>query len=181
MAEAVGLAASFVALAGLAHTVLKFVPETRRIVRSVRKLDKETDRSIDQIYFAAGTIDVVQSTLSRYCESTFASRSQVIRFMEEREAAAFLKSESEYLRDHIEELKKGVNALRQRWVLVATVIWHYFIKEQIDDLWGDMEKIQVLLQLLFFSYQLEAALEREERHEADMQVELFPQEDLVTD
>lgn len=181
MAEAVGLAASIVALAGLAHAALKFVLEMKHIVRGVRKLDKETDRSINHIYLAAGTIDVAQSTLSTYCKSGLASQSQVIQFIEDKEAATVLESESEYLRDHIKELKRGVYAMRQRWVFVATVIWHYVIKEQIGDLRDEMEFIQVTLQLLLFSVQLETALGREERHKADMQVELFPQEDPVTD
>lgn len=181
MAEAVGLAASLVALAGLAHTGLKFVRETRRLVRGVKRLDKETNRSINHIYLAANTINVAQSTLARYCESGLASRSKVIRFIEDKEAVTVLESESEYLRDHVEEVKKAVYALPQRWVLMAAVIWHWVIKEQIDDLRDDMEFIQVTLQLLLFSVQLEKALEREERPEADMQVELFPREDLVID
>lgn len=180
MAEAVGLGASIVALAGLAHAVLKFAGETKRIVESARKLDRETDRSINHIYLAAGTIDVAQSTLSTYCKSEKASRSQVIRFIEDRKAAAVLELESNYLRDHIRQLRRAVHALRQRWFLVAAVIWHYFIKEQIEDLRDEMESIQNTLQLLLFSVQLETALEREERHDAEMQVELFPQAHLLT-
>lgn len=184
MAEAVGLAASIVALAGLAHTVLNFVGETQNIVRGMGNLGKETGRSMHHIYFAAGTIDTAQSTLSRYCAAGgIASQSQVIQFIEDKGTAAFLESESKYLGQHVDKLREGVYALEKRWAPVATILWRYFIKGQVEDLRDDMQFIQVDLGVLLSCVQLEKALNRRDRDEAEMQVKFFPRvyDDKVTD
>lgn len=174
MAEAVGLAASIVALAGLAHTVLKFVGETQNIVRGMGNLGKETGRSINHISFAAGTIDTAQRTLSRYCApGGIASQSQVVHFIEDHWTPAFLESESKYLGQHVDKLREGVSALRKRWAPVATMLWRYFIKGQVEDLRDDMQFLQVGLDVLLSCIQLEIALNRPERDEVEMQVELF--------
>lgn len=169
MAEAVGLAASIVALAGLAHTVLEFVGETQKIVRSMGNLERETRRAMHHIYFAARTIDTAQSTLSTYCAAGgIASQSQAIQFMEDHRTTAFLEFESKYLDQHVDKLREGVNALQKRWAPVATVVWRYFIKGQVKDLRDDMHDIQVDLDLLLSCVQLEIALNRQERDEAEM-------------
>lgn len=174
MAEAVGLAASIVALAGLAHTVLKFVEEAQCVVRGMGNLKKETKRSIHRINLAAGTINTAQETLSEYCAAGgTASQSHVIQFIEDRSTASFLKSESEYLSLHVGRLQKGVFALRQHWIPWATILLRYFIKEQVEDLREDMEFIQRSLALLLVCVQLEIALAREKKDKAEMQVELF--------
>lgn len=184
MAEAVGLAASIVALAGLAHTVLKFVGETQNVVRGMGNLGEDTKRSMHRIYFAAGTIDTAQSTLSKYCAAGgTASQSQVIHFIEDHWTATFLESESKYLGQHVDKLREGVYALERRWAPVATMLWRYFIKGQVEDLRDDMQFIQVSLDVLLSCVQLEIALNRRERDEAEMQVELFPRvcDDKETD
>lgn len=174
MAEAVGLVASIIAIAGLADTVLKFVGETRYVVQDMRSLAGETERSIGRIHFAALTIDTAQTTLSTYCGAGgITSQSHVIQFIEDNAAATFLKSESKYLGLHVNKLKEGVCALRKRWVPVAAIFWRYFIKDQIEDLREDMQFIQVNLTLLLSCVQLEIALKREKRDEAEMQVGLF--------
>lgn len=169
MAETVGLAASIVALAGLAHTVLRFVGETQDIVRSMGSLGKQTERSIHHIYLAAGTIDTAQSTLSRYCTASgTASQSHVIKFIADHRTATFLESESKYLNHHVDKLREGVSALQKRWAPVATMLWRYFIKGQVKDLRDDMQFIQVDLDVLLSCVQLEIALKRHERDEAEM-------------
>lgn len=174
MAEAVGLAASIVALAGLAHAVLKFVGETEDIVRGMGSLGEHTERSMNHIYLAAGTIDTAQSTLSKYCTAGgTASQSHVIQFIEDHRTATFLGSESKYLSHHVDKLREGVTALQSRWAPVATMLWRYFIRGQVKDLRDDMQFIQVDLNVLLSCVQLEKALERQERDEAEMQVELF--------
>lgn len=184
MAEAVGLAASIVALAGLAHTVLDFVGETQNIVRTMGNLGEETGRAMHHIYFAARTIDTAQSTLSTYCAAGgVASQSHAIEFIEDHWTAAFLELESKYLGQHVDKLREGVNALQKRWAPVATMLWRYFIKGQVKDLRDDMQFIQVDLGVLLSCVQLEKALNRRERDEAEMQVELFPRvcDDKETD
>lgn len=177
MAEAVGLAASIIAIAGLAETVLKFVGETRHIVKDMRNLSEEMRRSMDRIHFAAGTIDTAQTTLSEYSTaSPTATQLHVIQFIDHNDTTSFLKSESEYLGLHVNKLRQWIHALRnQRWLRlpVATMLWRYFIKEQIQDLRDDMQFIQINLTTLVGVVQLEVALKRPERHEAEMQVELF--------
>lgn len=180
MAEAVGLAASIVALAGLAGSVAKFVWD----VRKLGSLGREKERSIHRISFAAGTIDTAQNTLSKYCaEGGLASQSPVIQFIEDRGTATFLESESKYLDDHVNKLREGVYAFQNRWLLVATFLWRYFIKEQVQDLLDEMSYIQVGLNVLLSCVQLAIALNRPERDEAEMQVELFPRvsDDKETD
>lgn len=173
MAEAVGLMASIIAIAGLADTVLKFVKETRNVVKDLRTLTVETERSIGRVNLAAGSINTAQTILSKYCAGGTASQSDVIQFIEDHSTATFLESESEYLRRHVEELKPGVQALRKRWVPVATILWRYFIKEQMEDLTDNMEFIQRNLTALLGCVHLEIALKREERNKTEMQVELF--------
>lgn len=174
MAEAVGLVASIIAIAGLADTVLKFVGETRYVVKDMRSLAGETERSIGRIHFAAGTINTAQTTLSTYCGAGgITSKSHVIQFIEDNAATTFLKSESKHLTLHVNKLKEGVYALRKRWVPVAAMFWRYFIKDQIEDLREDMEFIPVNLTLLLCCVQLEIALKREKRDEAEMQVAFF--------
>lgn len=169
MAEAVGLAASIVAIAGLAQTVLKFVDEARHVVRGMGNLGKETKRSMHRINFAAGTIDTAQETLSRYCAAgERAAQSHVIQFIEDHSSANFLKSESEYLSLHVGRLREGVFALRQQWIPWATILWRYCIKGQVEDLREDMEFIQRSLTLLLGCVQLEIALHREKKDEAEM-------------
>lgn len=174
MAEAVGLVASIIAIAGLADNVLKFVRETRYVVRGMRNLAGETERPIGRIQFAAGTIKAAQKTLSTYCAAGGrTSQSHVIQFIEENAASTFLKSESEYLNLHVNKLKRGVSALRNRWVLFAALSWHYCIKDHLEDLRDNMEFIRVNLTLLVCCVHLDIALKREERDEAQMQVQLF--------
>lgn len=176
MAEAMGLVASIIAIAGLADTVLKFVGETRYVVKDMRSLAGETKRSIGRIHFAAGTINTAQATLSTYCAAGgITSQSHVIQFIEDNAAATFLKSESKHLSLHVNKLKEAVYALRKRWVPMAAMFWRYIIKDQIEDLREDMEFIQVNLTLLLCCVQLEIALKREKRDEAEMQVWLFAQ------
>lgn len=181
MAEAVGLVASIIAIAGLADNVLKFVGETRHFVRDVRSLTGETERSVRRIHFAAGTINTAQTTLSTYCAAGgITSQSHVIQFIEDNATASFLESESRYLSVHVNKLKEGVYALRKRWVPVAAMYWRYFVKDQVEDLREDMEFIQVNLTLLLCCVQLEIALKREKRDEAEMQVELLAREPSQT-
>lgn len=174
MAEAVGLAASIVALAGLAHTVLKFVGEAQDIMRGMGNLGEESRRSMRHIYFAADTIDTAQSTLSKYCPAGgIGPQSQVIQFIEGHRTAALLESESDYLSQHVDKLREGVNGLQKRWAPVAAMLWRYFLKGQVKDLRDDMQFIQVNLDVLLSCVLLEKALNRMERDEVEMQVELF--------
>ncbi|KAH8785544.1 hypothetical protein F5883DRAFT_88289 [Diaporthe sp. PMI_573] len=175
MAEAVGLAASIAALASLAHTSLKFFKETKSIMRDMRYLDEETKRSMRRISFAAGCIKRSQRTLSAYCTAggTDSSR-EAIQFIEEHEAATFLETESECISLLIDKLRTRVYDLHKQWVFMATMLWRYFIKDQIEDLREDMEFIQVGLGLLLTSVLLDVALKRERRDGALMQVTLLP-------
>lgn len=175
MAEAVGLAASIVALAGLATTVLKLVGQTSSFVNNMRNRDEETKRMMGRISFAADSIEIVQVTLLKFCSAdTAAPRSQVIRFIESHDAATYMRTESECLLSHVDRLSERLHDLQSKWVPVATILWRYFIKEQMYDLREDMEFFRATLHMLLDCVFLEEYLQKKPRDELKMHVTPFP-------
>lgn len=183
MAEPLGLAASVIAVGGLAHTLLKLAGAMRTVIHDTRNNGEAIRRSIDHIHCDAEIINLAQKTLWRFCEKERESAgSELCPYIENNGIASFLRSDSEHLQHHVHTLRQRFLSLKTRWVL-AIVVWRYFLKDEIEALKVQMSFIQGRLSLLMHCFQLDMATSRKDKDRDEMQVEkpLLPDGNKLAD
>lgn len=170
MAEAVGLAASIIAIAGLADAVIQFVRTTRAIARDLKTVRGDLTHSVDRVGFTAATIINAQKTLGDYHNKYKATgQSKLIDMIESRDASEYLRRESMFMRDQLWQLRSEISSLlRTRWTVWITWKWRHSLKKGIEDFCGQMLYIQINLSLVLDSVRLEMELNRDDRNEVEM-------------
>lgn len=170
MAEVVGLMASVIAVAGLAETVLEFVKNAKSWTRDLKTVRDDLSRSIRHISFAAGTIDIAQDILLKYCSNRdIADQSAVIHFMETKIASDYLEIESSLIEDHVDWLEHKIRSLLDmRWTLMVTWKWRISLRDEIEALRDDMLFMQTNLSIVLDCVKLEMEMKREDKNEVEM-------------
>lgn len=168
MVEPVGLAASIVALAGLAATVIEFVENVQDIAHDFKTVRTELCRAVGHVDFSARTIDTAQSTLHQYCQNRIASGSKVIDFIEDKRVSKYMKEESRHIKEHVQRLDERVVSLQDRLTIWVTWKWRQSLKEEFEELRVQMQFIQASFAVLLGTVQLEFAMKREQTDEIMM-------------
>lgn len=170
MAEAVGLAASIIAVGGLATAALNFVKDVKSFARDLKTVREELNHSVGRIGFAAGNINVVQETLLQYCEDRdTTSQSAVINYIETEKASTYLSTESSRIEYHVRQLLSEIESLLSiPFTLWANWKWRHSLRSGIDALQSSMLFMQSNLSLILNTIQLELALRRVDKNEVEM-------------
>lgn len=170
MAEAIGLAASIIAVAGLAKSVIQFDHYVSHITRDMKTVRGDILRSVSRISFFAKTIDSAQKVLYDYCErQKSANRSTLIDLIESQDASEYLERESWAMQDQLRQLKSEISSLLEaRWTLLVTLKWRHFLEKEVKVFQDQMHYIQVSLTLIMQSVMLEMELIRKNRDEIVM-------------
>lgn len=165
MAEIVGLAASILALAGLAKTAIKFGKEARLFFRDFKTVRNDLRRAIRHVCFSAETINTAQGTLYKYCQHRDTRGSEVIKFIENEHVSKYMLGQSRHIRGSIRQLGKKLQLLKDQVRLWVTWQWRYSLRNEIEELRVQMQFIQVSFTLLLEAVQLEIAMTRIDRDE----------------
>lgn len=170
MAEAVGLAASIIAVAGVATAVLELVAEVKSFARDYKTVRKDLNLSVGHLSFTAGTINVAQETLLRYCKDTnTVGQSAVINFIEDKKACDYLRTASSRLEHHVWQLHSEIESLLSiPFTLWVNWRWRRSLRSGIEALRSSMMFMQQNLALLVDIIQLELALGRKDKNEIEM-------------
>lgn len=171
MAEAVGLMASIVAVAGLAKTVLNFVDNTKQLARDLKTVREELLRSVRQVGNSAKTIHLAQDTLSKYCKKMQATgQSEVISYVEKNETIYnCFEEESYWIKKDVYSLEDEIFSLLDiRLTIRVTWKWRGSLKDKIEAIRTDMDFLQTSLGLVLNCVQLNVEMRRADRNEIEM-------------
>lgn len=168
MAEVVGLAASIVALAGLAQTVIDFAANLKSFAHDFQTVRTELRRAVDDVDFSARTINTAQRTLHQHCKIRDAEESKVIDFIEDKHVTDYMRGQSRHIKGHVLRLDEKMESLQDSLTFWVTWKWRYSLKEDFEELRVQMQFIQVNFSLLLGTVQLEHAMRREEVDEIYM-------------
>lgn len=170
MAEAVGLAASIIAVGGVATAALNFVKEVKSFARDLKSVREELRHSVGRIGFTARNINNAQNTLLRYCkDKRTTSQSAVINYIETQNASTFLSTESSWIKSHVRQLLYKIESLLSiPFTLWVNWKWRHSLRSGIDALQSSMLFMQSNLNLILNTIQLELALRRTDKDEIDM-------------
>lgn len=171
MAEAIGLLASIIAVAGLAKTALRVVKEIQSIARDLETVRDDLVHSISRVGFSAATIISARRTLLRYYEKHKTSEHSIfIEIVETQRALDYLEHQSSYMRNQLDQIKFEIYSLLGRWRMLVTLKRRYSLKKEIDAFQLEMSFVQVNLTLVLNSVRLEMKLNEGARDEIEMQV-----------
>lgn len=170
MAEAIGLAASIIAVAGLAKSVIQFDLYVSRITRDMKTVRGDILRSLSRLSFSAKIIHSSQKTLYGYCErQRTTKRSSLIDLIEAQDASEYLERESWAMQKKLQQLTGEISSLLgMRWTFLVTFRWRHFLEKEVKVFQDDMLYIQVSLSLIVESVRLEVELKRKDRDELVM-------------
>lgn len=170
MAEAIGLVASIIAVAGLAKSVIQFDRYVSHITRDMKTVQGDILRSVSRISFFAKTINGVQKILYGYCErQKTTNRSAFLDLIESQDASEYLERESSAMQDQLQQIKGEISSLLgMRWKFLVTLRWRHFLEKDVKVFQDQMLYIQVSLTLIMQSVRLEMELKKKDRDELEM-------------
>lgn len=170
MAEAVGLMASIIAVAGLADKVIHFVHITKKYARDLKTVRSDLTHSVEGVGFLAATMHTAQKTLDDYCKrQTAADRSALIDLLDSQDASKYLRRESSLMRKQLGQLKSEITSLLEtRWTIWVTWKWRHSLKKDIEDFRVQMHFMQTNLSVILECVRLEMALRRKDRDLIEM-------------
>lgn len=168
MAEAVGLAASILALAGLAKIVIKLAKEARSFAHDFKIVRTELRGDVRHVYFSAKTIYLAQNTFRKYSQKETQSISEVIKFIRENHVLDYIHGQSQHIGGQVQRLLKKILSLRDRHTLWVTWEWRRSLRKQIERLRVQMQFIQVGFTLLLETILFEIAINQERTDEVYM-------------
>lgn len=165
MAEAVGLAASILALAGLAKTVVKFTKKVRSFAHDFKTVRAELRGDVHHVYFSAKTIYFAQKFFLKYSETTLRN-SEVIKFIRANHVSDYIFKQSQHIKERVQWFLNRILSLKDRHTLWVTWEWRRSLRKEIERLRVQMQFIQVGFTLLQETVLFEIAME--DRDEINM-------------
>lgn len=165
MAEAIGLAASIIAVAGLAETAITFVKKTNRIAKDLKTVREQLRRAVGDVDISARAIRMAHGTLLAYCKNKDASKA--IEYLDSH-ASSYMETRSLYIEQHVKRLQDEMYSLRHRWTALVTWKWVISLRDEIEALRNQIMFLQHALGLMLTSVILEVILQRDSKNEIEM-------------
>jgi hypothetical protein len=156
MAEILGLAASIVAIAGVADHALRLAKSMKRLARDLGAARKDIRLFARDIDAFSSLIGAAHYTLQTHAKPE--SSSKVLVFIHERKLLGQLVEQSDRVIDHIEELRPDIKSLKSSISFITRIRW-IMRREDVNALRPKMESVKTSLNLVISMVMYEALMQ----------------------
>jgi hypothetical protein len=161
--EAIGLAASIVAIGQAAEIALNMSRSMRRLARRIRAAQDDIRRFAKDIEIFSSVIGAAHFSLYSHCD-TEKTLSPVLQYIEHSKVLDQLVEQSDGVIDHIGELKPRIRTLESRIPLKTKFKW-VFRRAEVEALGPKMESVKTSLNLIITIVTLEIVAQKDSSKE----------------
>jgi hypothetical protein len=158
MAEIVGLAASILAILGVADSAVEMAKRMKRLSKSLGAARKEIRSFSRDIDAFASVIGAAHYALREHSKPEAEAPSKVLVFIQERKLLDQLVDQSERVIEHIEELRPSIKSLRSKISLITRFRW-LMQRTDVMALGPKMESVKTSLNLVMTMVSYEAIMQ----------------------
>jgi len=151
MAEIVGLAASIIAIAGVAETALSLSKSIRRVARGLRTARKDIRKFAKEIEAFSSIIGAAHYSLSMHSREpqsqSAGEGSKVLVFIHKRKLLDHLVDQSDHVADQIEEIRPRLVSIKSNISFIERWKW-ILCRREVGALGLNMESVKTSLNLV---------------------------------
>ena len=162
MAEAIGLAASIVAIGSAAATALKVSRSLRKVARTLDAAGHDIEDFALKIRAFVSIIQYGVGSLQRYTMKS--SSSEVMKYLEDLEVLELMALQSNRTTAKIKLVWRHTKSIQSSLTVLTRIKW-YFAKPEVEALQPEMETLKTSLLLVMQSIRLEETQQGEDNEE----------------
>lgn len=167
MAEVVGLAASIIAIIGIAETATKVARSLLRIARKAGTARDDIQTLASSIMAFSAVIQVAHDSLKAHHQKD--PKSPVLKYIAEHKVLRDLKFQSDIVEEHIENIEPQLRTICSRIDLLTRFRW-WKQESEVKALGPEMESVKTNLLVLMHVIVLEVLRQKEPSEETNREM-----------